>query len=468
MFFARTIRFCRDVHRLARVPRKSPEYIEQLRQQRLRQLLQHAVKAPFFRERYQGVNVSQFQLSQLSQLPTTNKQELMAHFDQAVTDPGIRGDDVARFIADRGNLGRLFRGRYAVSQTSGSQGQPLMLVQNRRCLEILFGIMASRASALGKPGLLEGLRRLIRPVRLAIVTTRRGFFPSGAAFEFMPAMAGPFIRMTQLSSMQPDLIDRLNRFRPNSLFAYPSVLDWLALQQGLRLAPHLRQVSCSSEKLSDGARQRIQQAFGVPVFDHYATGECLFLSDGCPTDGGAHVNADWAILEVLDQAGRPVPAGQPGAKVLITNLANTVQPIIRYEVGDAVTMANRPCRCGSRLPWIERIDGRAAEVFWIAEGTEQMINSLLFKSVADYLHQVRTWQVVQQERTRLEVRLELLPGMVLDQATAERVVLQKLSDLGIPPHVKVTVRIVPSLGPDPRTGKFRRFISLIDPPSVAA
>jgi hypothetical protein len=194
---------------------------------------------------------------------------------------------------------------------------------------------------------------------VAVVTMHRGFYPSGAAFEFMPAVAGAFIRMTRLSATQPDLIDRLNEFRPNSLVAYPSVLDWLAVQSSpMRLAPYLRQVGSTGEHLTDRARQRITQAFGVPVFDHYGIGECLFLADGCPTDGGSHVNADWAILEVVDKDYRPVPAGQPGAKILVTNLANTVQPIIRYEVGDVVTLAERPCRCGSRLPWIERIDGR--------------------------------------------------------------------------------------------------------------
>src|SRR5206468_2721859 len=163
---------------------------------------------------------------------------------------------------------------------------------------------------------------------------------------------GPFIRMTRLSAMQADLIDRLNELQPNAISSYACVLDWLTLQPRLRLT-HLRQASVTGEPLTDGARRRIEQRFRVPLFDHYGTGECLFLSDGCPTDGGAHVNADWAILEVVDQQGQPVPAGQAGARVLITNLANTIQPFIRYEIGDVVTMGNRRCRCGSPLPWIE-------------------------------------------------------------------------------------------------------------------
>ena len=93
----------------------------------------------------------------------------------------------------------------------------------------------------------------------------------------------------------------------------------------------------NSEALTDRAKARIEAAFGLHVMNNYATGECPFLSNGCPTDDGAHVNADWAILEVVDDDYRPVPAGTPGPKVLITNLANTraaVHPLRGRRRGD--------------------------------------------------------------------------------------------------------------------------------------
>ena len=38
---------------------------------------------------------------------------------------------------------------------------------------------------------------------------------------------------------------------------------------------------------------------------------------------------------------------QPSHTVLITNLANWVQPIIRYNLGDSITAISGPCSCGS-------------------------------------------------------------------------------------------------------------------------
>src|SRR5204863_10195 len=79
--------------------------------------------------------------------------------------------------------------------------------------------------------------------------------------------------------------------------------------------------------------------------------ECNFLTNGCPAGPGSHVNADWAILEVVDDEYRPVPPGELGRRVLLTNLSNRAQPLIRYEVNDRVRLdAAGPCACGSRLP----------------------------------------------------------------------------------------------------------------------
>lgn len=120
------------------------------------------------------------------------------------------------------------------------------------------------------------------------------------------------------------------------------------------------------ETLTPAARQRIVEVFRVPLMDNYASGECIFLTNSCP---GAHVNADWAILEVVDENYQPVPPGQLGHKVLMTNLANTVQPFIRYEIGDRIAMATESFGCGNRMPRIEKIVGRAADFFWVQTPT---------------------------------------------------------------------------------------------------
>jgi phenylacetate-coenzyme A ligase PaaK-like adenylate-forming protein len=396
-------------------------------------------------------------------LPTTTKEELLAAFDDVVTDRRLRLDQLQQFVADPANLGRWYLGRYAVSHTSGSQGSPLLIVQDRRSLEILFATMSSRADTSGIPGMRQGWRRLRQPLRIALIALRRGFYPSGAAFEFMPEIVGRFADLRRFSSQQPDLAAALNDFQPHAIIGYASVLDALAMQ-GSDLKLHgLLQIGNSSEQLTAAARARIQARFQVPILDHFGLGECLFLSDGCTTDGGSHINADWAILEVVDDEYRPVPDSQMGTRVLITNLANRVQPFIRYEVRDRVQMATTSCRCGNRLPRIERVDGRTAEIFWTGVGKQrQYLTGVLFHTAVDSLHGVREWQAEQIALNRIVVRLEPLPGHQVSSEVASHALVHKLAELGLPAWVNLDVRIVERLSSDPATGKYRRMISLVD------
>ncbi len=76
----------------------------------------------------------------------------------------------------------------------------------------------------------------------------------------------------------------------------------------------------------------------------------------------ACTSARRAIVEVVDDDERPVEAGTPGSKVLLTNLVNRAQPLIRYELSDAVVLASGPDPSGRPYDRIARIDGRSDDV----------------------------------------------------------------------------------------------------------
>ena len=453
----------------APIKRWSPDRVARIGARRLRSLVRHAThRTRYYGEKYRGIDPDDFRLEDL---PPTNKGELMSRFDDAVADPEVRRADLERFVDDPANEGRLFLDRYVPSHTSGSQGQPMLMLQTPRTLELLFGLQLTRGNS-GKVSVAEAVRRLVSPARLAIVTLKRGFYPSASTFEYMPSAAKRYVDVLRLSQTDDDMVERLNAFRPTQLTAYAGVLEMLALeaQAGrLRLSPTLRQVVNNSEVLTERARGRLQAAFGLRVMDNYATGECPFLTNGCSTGSGAHVNADWAILEVVDDDYRPVPAGTPGRKVLITNLANRLQPFIRYEVGDVLTMADSPCQCGSRLPLVAKIEGRAADAFRVEDGTKarQMINSV-FKNAFDYTREVREWQAVQVSRNRVRVNLELLPGASFDGPHARAALDRQLAMYGFLGVVDVSLEVVPRLSADPRTGKFRRMVPLADTPEAGS
>jgi phenylacetate-coenzyme A ligase PaaK-like adenylate-forming protein len=130
-------------------------------------------------------------------------------------------------------------------------------------------------------------------------------------------------------------------------------------------------------------------------------------------------------------------------------------------------MAAEPCRCGSRLPRVLKIEGRAADTFHIRDGDgyRQVINSV-FKNAFDYTREVREWQAVQVERNKVVVKLELLPGQTLDEAHAWWSLERQLRMYDFLGKLDVTLQVVPRLVSDQGSGKFRRMVSLVGAPDA--
>ncbi|MFT4194737.1 MAG: phenylacetate--CoA ligase family protein, partial [Ottowia sp.] len=126
----------------------------------------------------------------------------------------------------------------------------------------------------------------------------------------------------------------------------------------LRIAP--RCVLTGGERLGAAVRARVAEALGAPVRSSYGASEFLPLAWEC-AHGHLHVNEDWALLEPVDRHHRPVPPGQLAHTVLLTNLANLVQPLIRYDLGDKLVVLPGRCACGSAMARIE-VEGRRDDV----------------------------------------------------------------------------------------------------------
>jgi len=443
---------------LKKVMRKPLAEIERIQRRRLERLVRHAREhSPFYRERLAGIKEAEFRLTDL---PTTNKAAMMADLDSVFTVRDLRRDEINKFFDDESNLGKFYRNEYVVSHTSGSQGQPLVIVQTKADLELLFALQASRGNRQSL-GIGQMLQRFSSPVHLASVTLQRGFYPSAIAFEYMPEGPRQFIKTLRLSLGEDDLLDRLQEFRPTHLTAYASVLHQLAreIEQGKLKLPDLQQVVNISERLMPKARKHYEKIFGAAILDDYAMGECLFLSNGCLTSGGMHVNADWAILEVVDENNQPVPAGKKGAKVLLTNLSNFVQPFIRYEIGDLITMATEHCDCGNGLPLIGRVGGRDSDLFWIETPTgARPLPPAIFDFALASIMDVREYQVILENNNHVRVLIEPLPGVGVDLEQAEQAIREQLDQFGLDHQLQIDVDLVERLTPE-KGAKFKRFVN---------
>lgn len=458
-----TLRFGARALLLKSMSTASPERIASKQLSRLRRLVAHAKEnSPYLAEKYAGVDPDS---CQLEDLPTCDKSEVMENFDRWLTVDDVKQDEVEAFFDDDANLGKLFKNRYVLSHTSGSTGQPLLLVKSPIDFELMFALQAARGHRTSLD-LKEMITRFTEPVRLAAVTLKPGFFPSGSAFQYMPDGVRNFIDVLQLSLNDENLIARLEEFQPTHLTTYASILHELAraVESGdLDFGDHLEQVVNISEKLMAGPRKRYQELFGAPVLDDYGMGECLFLTSGCMTSRGMHVNSDWAILEVVDDDNRPVPSGERGSKILLTNLANRIQPFIRYEVGDIVVMASEHCDCEVTLPLIAEIEGRNSELFYAkVDGQLRPVHPAIVEQAIGQTMEVREYQIVQDEPERLKVKIEPIGSAALDADQVRQEVLEELQGEGFN-ELDVQVEVVDRLVSDDQGSKFKRVITNFEP-----
>jgi phenylacetate-coenzyme A ligase PaaK-like adenylate-forming protein len=290
----------------------------------------------------------------LADMPVVRKAELMRSFDSWCCDPALRLAPLRRFVADPRNIAQPFLDRYTVWESSGSSGEPALFVQDSAAMAVYDALEALR-----KPDL-RPMRRAYDPLglgeRIVFLGAIGGHFASTVSIERLRRL-NPFLAMSisSLSFLQPieRIVAQLEARRPSVIATYPSAAILLAgeFRAGrLRSAP--KEIWTGGETLTPGMRSFVQDAFGCAVVNSYGASEFFSLACEC-SHGELHLNSDWAILEPVDGDGRPVAPGTPGTTTLLTNLANRVQPLIRYDLGDRVTMRESPCACGSHLPVIE-------------------------------------------------------------------------------------------------------------------
>jgi phenylacetate-CoA ligase len=169
----------------------------------------------------------------------------------------------------------------------------------------------------------------------------------------------------RLSATTPlaETTSALEANRPEAIIAYASVPDVLAQEQlegRLAIAPRI--TIATSEVLTDETVTRVREAWGSPPVNVYAATEAPGMASDSPDRVGMHVWEESVLLEVVDDRNRPVPPGAPGSKVLLTNLVNRAQPLIRYELSDSITLADGPDPSGRPFSRIARVDGRSDDV----------------------------------------------------------------------------------------------------------
>ena len=379
--------------------------IERLRHERLARLLAWTRRHSRFYAAHWGA-APRHDL-RLADLPPVHKAALMARFDEWVTDAAVTRKGVEAFTRDLGRIGESFLGRYAVFSSSGTTGVPGLIVHDADALAVYDALGATRLGALAPAW---NWNQPLSGHRYALIAATEGHFAGIVSWERLRALHPWFeanARVFPVTAPIREICDELERFKPTVVASYATVLRALAHEKDagrLAIAPSV--LWYGGEWLAPIARGHIERAFGCRVAGDYGASEFLNIAFECPR-GSLHLNDDWVVLEPVDADYRPVGPDTASASVLLTNLANHVQPLVRYELGDSVTLASKPCGCGSPFPVI-RVDGRRDEILRLddARGRDVPVMPMALCTAVEEGTGEHRFQVVQTGPRALRVRLE--------------------------------------------------------------
>lgn len=425
----------------------SAEQLAHAQRDGLRALLRHAAEhSPFHRMRLAGIDVDGIDPADLSALPVMTKAQMMDALDDVFTDRRLGRENVESALAATAVEPVPILDDYIALASGGCSGQRGVFVLDRDA------VAAFIAAASRQPGAVDlTSSELGAQPAMALVTSPSAVHATGMLAALMSGPESPFRgEMVPATQSLGQVVERLNAMRPAVLAGYASMLVRLAAEASagrLRIAPAA--VSSTSETLLPEMRSVVRAAFGVPVLDGFGSTEGL-VGKTCADDDVFVFNTDLCIVELVDAENKPVAPGVPSAKVLVTNLYNLVQPLVRYELTDTFIRQPDAAEHGYLRA---RVQGRSDDV--LHYGTVD-VHPIAIRSVMVKTPEVIDYQV-RQTRCGIDVMAVAADGIHLD-GLSDRL-RRALVDGGLS-DPDVTVRPVDRLDRHPVTGKLRRFVPI--------
>lgn len=205
------------------------------------------------------------------------------------------------------------------------------------------------------------------------------------------------------------VLELLRRHAPVALYGFTSMLEFVAretLRRGDLPAPGaIRAAWNGGEMLYESQSELFRQAFGLPILNFYGGRELSAMAFQERPGAPLRVIRPWLHVEVVDDAGKPAPAGQPGRLVWTSTLCRGT-PFLRYDVGDLGTWEPGG-RDESGIRQLATLQGRFAGLVRLPGG--KTINGLYWNHLFKEFPEVEQFQVAVLGDRGLEFRLRGTP-----------------------------------------------------------
>ena len=468
-----------DLFQLKRNEHKTREQIRVLQDKKLRKLLYYAYDhSTYYRKTFEqrGISRENIESLPLSAFPTMDKKILMEHFDEIVTVQDVRQEELRKFdeivspVAGHGKFGRdkllqgeksthnakektssdekLFRKKYHVVHSSGSTGVPRYFIYDASAWNsMLLGIIRGALWDMTMPQILKLLSGGLRILYIAATDGRYG-----GAMAVGDGIDGVGAEQKFLDIKTPlsEWIHSVKEFEPNIIIGYPSAIKILGgLVENSEVSVDVCRVISCGEPLAPGLRNYLEKIFGAVVVNFYGASESLALGVETDKAEGMYLFDDMNYIEIEN------------GKMYLTSLYNYVQPLIRYEISDQLTLRQTK---ESRYPFMQAdiLLSRSEDILWFEDnkGKRDFLHPLAVEGICvegllDYQFRqtdndaFEMLAQVREDGKKMHVQKEILQQM-------KQILHEKNMD-----SVRFFVRFVKEILPDSKTGKKQLIIKKV-------
>jgi phenylacetate-CoA ligase len=420
--------------------RRNRSSILAIQEKKFRKMLIYAYKnSKFYHDLYVKNNISEKDLNSIDieKIPVINKDILMDNLDDILTVSDVTKKELLNFLEKSTDPCELFKGKYHVIHTSGSSGKLGIFVYSKKDWDSFL------------PYLTQAFNFKFKRKRSVFLGAAGGHFTGASTSAWTSqGITRFFCKPLVLDINEPldVIIKKLNEFQPHILGGYFNGLKVLSDQQtkgNLKLKPEIL-VNCG-EGINPKEKKDIERIFKASMTNLYGFAESPIVGTSLKGSDGIYLWDTISLLEFKDD------------HILLTNLYNKTQPIIRYRIDDYVKKIKNP---DDKIPFtlIDNIVGRDEFVIWFEnkDGKMDFIHPLIFTDF--YVNGLDKHQIVIKDKKSFIFRAVINSKDKNQVINNIKIKLEKLlSDKNFS-NVKFEIEVVKELRADDKTRKFKLIV----------
>jgi len=341
------------------------EELQNLQQERLQTLLSHAKQhSPYYAEVLANIEIENFRLKDITNLPVLDKQTLRSKLKEIENNP--------------------FNEKAFASSTSGSTGESMKFIRN---LDWDGASRAVQIRGFSWYGIKPWMKNLY-------------FWGFNASWKklMIIRLFDFLVNRKRIFSYDDETMKQTEKFlhRAEYIEGYSSSIFTLAQHLKAKNISfnNIKLVKGTSEKIFDYYHKTVKAVFGKKMVSEYGAAETGIIAFECP-EGNMHITMENVIVEEVDN------------KILLTNLFSYSLPIIRYELGDYISLnTNKECSCGRAHHIIDEVTGRIGENI---QGYQKTYLSLtlyyVFKNISLEKKLELAYFACQQEKGKILIKI---------------------------------------------------------------